>query len=350
MNSEGLGGIAAAEGFVIAGCRDAADQRDEFYLLDAETGLPLGIVNYPAPGRLDYGNSPRATPLITGGRAYLFGAFGHLTCVDLETCEIAWQRNLAQEYHTPPMSWGLVGSPLLSEGKLIVQPGGLVANLAALDPISGETLWTSEGNKAGHSSCILATVSGQRQIIGYDARSLGGWDAGTGKRLWSVTPEVSGDFNVPTPSLVGELVFVATENNGSRLYRLEGSGGMKPLPLARNDDLSPDSHSPIVMNGRIYGVWDGLHCLDAHDGLKEVWLNEDEAFSGYASLIGSGNRLLALSEKGELILLEDQGSTWRESGRLRLAPRAADALSHPALSGGALYVRVGRQLSRLNLE
>ena len=42
---------------------------------------------------MDYGNSPRATPVIDAGRAYLHGAFGHVTCVELATGKVVWELN-----------------------------------------------------------------------------------------------------------------------------------------------------------------------------------------------------------------------------------------------------------------
>lgn len=349
VSQDGVGGIAVAEGLAIVSTRDVLDTRDVYLAFDAETGKERWRIDYDAPGDLDYGNSPRATPLMEDGKAFLLGAMGHLTAVDLETGLIAWQIHLAQEFQTPKLPWGLTGSPLVVSGKLIVQPGGEEACLAALDPGTGKVLWKSPGARPGHASFIAASLAGQTQIVGYDERSLGGWDPDTGRRLWTVVPRLSGDFNVPTPILLeGDRIFVATENNGARIYQFD-AGNPSPKQVARNGDLAPDSHSPVASGGRIYGVCDGLRCLDART-LEEIWNYEDDAFFRYASLIVAGRRLLAMSEDAQLILLEDAGQECRELGRLRLTEEDVQVLSHPALVGTRLFARVGESLMCIELS
>jgi ABC-type phosphate/phosphonate transport system substrate-binding protein len=81
--NEGLGGVAVAGNRVVVGDRDSSDREDVFHGLDRATGERVWTLRYPAEGKLDYGNSPRATPLLHDGHAYLLGAFGHLHCVRL---------------------------------------------------------------------------------------------------------------------------------------------------------------------------------------------------------------------------------------------------------------------------
>ena len=65
----------------------------------------------------------------------------------------------------------------------LVQPGGERGSIAALDPLTGETLWATGNAPPGHSSLIAYHGGGQTQVIGYDKTTLGGWDVETGKRL-----------------------------------------------------------------------------------------------------------------------------------------------------------------------
>lgn len=350
LPSDGVGGVAAAEGVVVLGCRDPADTDDLFLAFDAQTGQPLWQHSYPAEGKLDYGNSPRATPLIHEGLVYLFGAFGHLSCVDLAAGAVVWQRNLATDFGTPPLDWGLTASPLLLGERLIVQPGGLRGSIAALDPYTGETVWASGAAPPGHASPIAADLGNGPQIICYDKFSLGGWDPETGARLWSLVPPQRGDFNVPTPLWLDGRLFVTTENNGSRLYRFGTDGRLDPQPLAVNDELAPDAHSPVAAAGRIFGVSGGLVCLDLEGNLRTLWIAEDRAYREYAALMASDARLLCLTLDAQLILIDAAADKYRELGRLRLREDGAETLSHPALLGKRLYVRIGRDLLCLDLD
>ena len=350
MSSDGVGGIAVADGLVIVGGRDVLDTGDLWFALDARSGQERWRLLYPAPGKLDYGSSPRVTPLVVDGTVFLLGALGHLHAVDAATGMVRWQKNLTQEFSTPRLEWGLTGSPLVAGGNLIVQPGGRSACLLALARSTGDVVWKTAGGKPGHASFIVARLGGKSQLVGYDADSLGGWDAALGTRLWKITPALGGDFNVPTPiRLDDKRLFVCTENNGARIYEFDDGGLPGPAAVATYDQLNPDSHTPVASGGRIYGVAGGLRCLDAADALREIWVIEDAAFAGYASLIVCGRRLLAYTPASELVLVEDQGDSGCVLSRLTLDRSAEGVLSHPALVGTRLFVRVGKRIACLEL-
>jgi outer membrane protein assembly factor BamB len=133
-----------------------------------------------------------------------------------------------------------------------------------------------------------------RQVIGYDATTLGGWDVETGRRLWTLVPEEQGDFNVPTPVYGDGKLLVTTENNGTRLYAFDATGRIVPEPRARNDALAPDTQTPVVLGGRAFGCCGKLFCLDLARGLKTVWEAEGRWFQDYGALLAGNGRLLLL--------------------------------------------------------
>ncbi len=223
--NESVGGIAVAAGIVLVSDRDPDDHRDMFHAFDEHSGERRWTLDYEAEGRLDYGNSPRATPLVHDGHAFLLGAFGHLHCVRLGDGEVVWRRHLRDEFEAQDeLVWGVSASPLIVDGKLIVSPGGPEASLVALAPATGDVIWRTPGAAAAYASLVVAPLGGRLQLVGYDAASCGGWDIGTGKRLWSLAPKVAGDFNVPTPLVVGAMVAFVSENNGARSVSLDGDG------------------------------------------------------------------------------------------------------------------------------
>lgn len=325
--------------------RDAADLSDVFRCLDAATGAERWVLRYPAPGNLDYGNSPRATPLIVDDRVYLFGAFGHLTCARLATGELLWRRDLRREFGvTKQLVWGFAGSPLVVDDALIVQPGGPAASLVALDPRTGATLRQTPGDPAAFASPVVGEFGGVRQIVGYDEKSLGGWDVATGRRLWKLVPPEADDFNVPTPIPLAGKLLVTTENNGTRLYGFAADGRIRATPLARFDDLAPDTHTPVVVGERLFGVWSGrLYALDATT-LQLLYEAEDDAFTDYASLIASPTRLLIVTQYAEAILADATSDAWKPLARVRLVPDESGLFSHPAVVGDRLYVRTSDRI------
>jgi outer membrane protein assembly factor BamB len=347
----GLSGIAVAGKYVLVADRDAADTSDIFRCLDAATGAELWSLEYFTRGAIkDYGNSPRATPLVHDGKAYTLGGLGDLHCLNLADGKILWKKNLAFDFGAAVPTWGFCSSPLLADDKIVVNPGSPRAALAALDPRSGQEIWRSPGLPAAYASFIAGTFGGVRQIVGYDEKSLGGWDAATGKRLWTLVPPQTGDFNVPTPLEAGGKLLVSSENNGTRLYAFGSGGVLRPEPLAENADLAPDTSTPVLAGGKLFGCWNSLYCLNANGGLKAYWTGEDEAFSNYAMLIASPERVLVVSNRGELILVNAASEKFEVISRLRIFADDTEVLSHPALVGDRLYIRDAAKIICVDLS
>ncbi|MFN0051623.1 MAG: PQQ-binding-like beta-propeller repeat protein [Planctomycetales bacterium] len=351
LTAPGLGGVAATDRWVIVADRERNDSIDAFRCFDAHSGAADWTVRYPAPGRLDYGNSSRATPLIDDGRVYLFGAQGHLQCVDLATGEVVWSKNLVDEFDvTAKLPWGLCGSPLLADGKLILNPGGDEGSVVALDPQSGETIWSAAGEPAGYGSLIAAQLGGRWQVVGHDATSLGGWDLADGKRLWTLVPENPNDFNVPTPVVYDGGLIVVTENNGLRQYRFDTQGTILPEPVAHRPDITPDVNSPIVIGDRLFIVFDALYCLDLKHNLATLWEGIDPAYQSTVSLIGSAERLLIANDVGELLLVDPAADEYHLMSRQPIFTDESGLLSHPAIVGSRLYLRGNHELVCVDLE
>ncbi len=345
----GIGGLAATRSQVIVTGRDALDRMDVIQCLDADTGEELWRHTYLAEGNLDYGNSPRATPLIHEGHVYSLGAFGHLNCIELDSGLVVWQRNIAADFAAADLVWGHSGSPMIIDDKLIVQPGGPAASLVALDPQTGETIWSTPGKAASYSSFVPLRIAGVTQLVGLDADSMGGWDPVDGRRLWSLVPERAGDFNVPTTIVLDQKIVATSENNGTRLYQFDEQGQIAPRPLASNDLLAPDTHTPVVCNGWLVGAWNGLVALSLSDNFATVDTIDDPALMGYASLIAGPKSVLALTESGDLLLIAVDDDSLRITSRLRLADDNAYVLAHPALVNQSLYLRIENQVHRLDL-
>ncbi len=174
-------------------------------------------------------------------------------------------------------------------------------------------IWRTPG-VAACASLVVAPLGGRLQLVGYGAPGCGGWDIGTGKRLWSLAPKVAGDFNVPTPLVVGAKVAFVSENNGARSVSLDGDG--QPRAEAVFARLDPDMHSPVSCADRIFAVHKGkVTCLDAAT-LRPEWVAKDRSLQGHASRV-----------------LGDDVST----------------LAHPAVAGGRIYVRGPGELVCVNL-
>jgi outer membrane protein assembly factor BamB len=341
LNAPGLGGVAATADHVFVSDRELNDTVDLFRCLNTVDGKEVWAHRTPAIGNLDYGNSPRATPLVYDEHVYVQGAFGDLTCLELATGKSNWSINVRDEFDaTDDRKWGVCDSPLIVDGKLIVAPGGKEASVVALDPKTGKPIWKSPGKAAGYGSFIAARLGGTLQIVGHDVDTLGGWDVKSGKRLWTVKPERKGDFNVPTPIVVGDKLLVTTENNGTRLFAFQAGGKIDPKPLAVNKQLAPDTHTPVVAADRVFGIWNRFFCLNLKDGLKTLYDEAMQAYSAYCAAVATETRVLVVTRSGELILLDATADEYTEMNRLAVFGKDDKGVyAHPAFVGTRMYLR-----------
>jgi outer membrane protein assembly factor BamB len=299
---------------------------------------------------MEFMNVPRATPVIHGSFVYLLGAFGDLHCVSLYGSGIVWHRNIIKDFGAKLPAWGTCSTPLVVGDSLIVNPGAGDASLVALGLYTGEVLWKTPGAPSAYASMIVGTFGSVRQIVGYDAGSLGGWDPNTGRRLWTLMPEKKGDYNVPTPVSVNGRLLVSTENNGTRLYDFDADGRIRPAPAAQTRDLSPDTSTPVVADGLVFGCSHGLFCLDAGDGLKTLYAAEPNGlFKEHAAFIAGSGRVLAVTVGGELVLLKAAKDSYNAISRLRVFSNT-EVWSHPALVGNRLYLRSMNEVCCLLLD
>ncbi len=343
LTGHGLSGLAVKDRYLIVADKSLDGRKDIFRCLDSMSGQEFWKLEYAAAGKMDFTNAPRATPVIHDGQVYLLGAFGDLHSVALATGKIRWRRHLASDFSTGVPTWGFCSTPLVVGDKLVVNPGAEDASIAALDLQTGSTRWVTAGDPPGYSSLIEASVRGQQQVIGYEAAALCGWDPRDGQRLWRLVPEYEGDFNVPTPIMVGNRLLVSTENNGTRLYDFDNRGHIRPEPIAQNNDLSPDTSTPVVLGSIVLGSAGGLICLSVEDQLKTLWECFDDPYMEYCCLLAGNDRFLVLTQTGSLRLLKADKNRLHVVSTVDLFGNVPsddrDVWSHPALVSGRLYVR-----------
>ena len=105
-----------------------------------------------------------------------------------------------------------------------------------------------------------------------------------------------------------------------------------------------------MIGNRLFGVWDGLYCLDTGGGLKAVWTASDDAFSEYATLIGSRERALLTTIHGELLLFDAESPDFQLIDRSSLFEDDSGVYAHPALVGTCLYVRGSDSICCVELD
>jgi outer membrane protein assembly factor BamB len=128
----GFAGVAVNKGNVILFHRIGDEEIVE--ALSASTGKPVWKSAIPTGYRPSYtdDNGPRAVPIVTQGRVYVYGASGYLRCLDVTTGKSVWERdtykdfNSKKEFHGEPAEgyFGIASSPIIEGDKIVVNIGG----------------------------------------------------------------------------------------------------------------------------------------------------------------------------------------------------------------------------------
>jgi outer membrane protein assembly factor BamB len=325
------------------------DGSDHFICLEPLTGTVLWELEYAAIHELDYGNSPRATPTIHDPFVFLLGASGHLHCVDIDSGKIRWKKELVADLHGERPEWGYASSPIVVGNQLIVQPGGKLQSIAALDLETGATRWTSKADQTAYASPQPLSKRRSSEVLLVDRSTYLAIDGQSGKTLWRIPSSGASEFRVPMPLVLSTAIITSGEIHGTRRFETDASGVVSVEPSAEQLDLSPDTQSLVANDHWIFGVQNELLALDAKT-LEIAWRLEDPTFSHHCSLIISNERLLAVNEDSEAILIDATAKPVSDPksriiGRQVLGDHQTNSLAHPAIVGDTLYVRTGNAIS-----
>lgn len=311
-------------------------------------GYPTAYVD-----RYGYNGGPRSSPTIDGDRVYTYGAEGVLTCLDFETGALVWQRQVNDFYEVPQGFFGVGVTPVIEEDMILINVGGPNgAGIVAFNKHSGETVWTASNDTASYSTPIVATLHGERLAIFHTGDGLLIVEAKTGKirHQYPFRSRVRESAIAATPLLIDDTVFL------SATYKI-GAVALKITPdslveVWKNVD-SMQNHWAMstYKDGYLYGM-DGRHesganfrCVDFETG-EVIW--SQRAKVGRASFIVADGQLIALGERGHLLLIRITPDGYQEVARARVLNYPS--WTPPILAQGYLYVRNENTLLCLDLR
>ncbi|MBB73498.1 MAG: hypothetical protein CMJ75_03165 [Planctomycetaceae bacterium] len=286
------------------------------------------------------GDGPRGTPALDGGRVFVEGGRGDVTCLDARTGDTVWHVQLGNQLKGGVPGWGYSESPLVEGNLVIVTPGGGGGTLAALDKHTGEVQWrTDDVQEAAHySSPVVAEICGRRQVVQFARENVFGVSLETGELLWKYGGANNGTANCATPIVNQDHVFASSAyGTGGGLARIADNGGTLSASQVYFEKKMANHHGGIVKVGDyMYGFGSGgLICMEFLTG-KVAWRKRSV---GKGSLLAADGMLFLLGENHQVALADADPTGYRERGRFRIQPHGRPSWAHPALANGRFYIR-----------
>ena len=351
--SGGFSAVAVSGG--IAYTMSALEEGEFVVAIDAEKG---GVLWKTRCGDLfengEYGNGPRATPTIAGGRLYALGGGGSLVCLDAKTGDKHWNFNVVEKVGAKNAEYGASASPVVVDGKLIVVAGESEGkSLVCLNAESGQTIWTALNDRAGYATPLLTEVGGVKFLAVFTAEGVVGVGLENGEEFWRYPWETSMDANVATPICHKDRIFVSTRGNnltggaiGCALFQLSVKDGVPKAELVwESRNMKNYFSTSVVVDDYLYGFnATRFTCLDL-ESADTLW-----RAGGFnkGSLIAADGKLIVFGERGNLALVEATPEEYREISQFHLFNSLTWIA--PTLANGRLYVRDEAELVCLDLR
>jgi len=295
------------------------------------------------------GAGPRATPTLSNGRVYTFGATGIVNALDAGNGAVVWSRNAATDTGKEVPHWGFASSPLVVDDVVIVAASG---RLAAYDVATGHPRWLGPAGGGGYSSPHPVTIDGVAQILllrGARTTSVAPadgtlfWEHSSGEPVASIVQPAlaaDGDILIATGDAMGGIGM-------RRIAVTHGPAGWTVAERWTSRGLKPYFNDFVVHKGHAFG-FDGsiLACIDLADGARK-WKGGRYGH-GQVVLLPDQDVLLVLSEDGELALVQATPDQYTELARVPAIE--GKTWNHPVLVGDVLLVRNGEEMAAFRLS
>jgi outer membrane protein assembly factor BamB len=303
-------------------------------------------------------NMTSPTPATDGKHVWAMTGNGVLTALDMEGT-VVWHREFQKDYGAFGLDFGYASSPLLWDGKLIVQVlhGSDTENLGyivALDPETGKNIWkvdrrtdaVDESPDCYTSPAIMRYTDRVELILG-GADYITAHDPADGKEIWrcgGLNPEANPRYrSVSSPVVAGELVFMSVRNGPTVACKGGGQGNVTATHHAWTNPAAPEVPTPVCDGKYLYILHDpGMFtCLDAKTGEAKYLKQRLPAGQFSASPLLADGRLYLTSEKAHTTVLA-AGPEFKVLGENQLDN--SHTLSSIAVAGQELFIRTGKFL------
>jgi outer membrane protein assembly factor BamB len=233
-------------------------------------------------------NATSPSPVTDGKSIWVVTGNASVTALDMEGKKI-WSRNLRDDYGKFALNWGYASSPILVDGKLIIEVlqgfGAGGSYLVAFDGATGKEIWKKERktdaireSPDAYTTPALLVHDGKKQIVVNGGDYVTANDAITGDEVWrasGLNPRRNQNYRIIASVTVKDgMIFAPTRVKPLLALRAGGAGDVTESHLAWKYEAegAPDVPSPVSDGKYLYMVSDNgsVTCLEAKTG-KRLW-------------------------------------------------------------------------------
>ena len=317
-----------------------AKGQDTIFCFDAVTGKKQWEFSYPQDLEPTYySGGPSCAPTIDGGKLYTVSKVGDLICLDAVTGSLIWKKNYITDFGGEKQMWGYAAAPLPVGDMIICEPGGTAgSSIVALKKNTGEVAWKSGNDKAGYTTPVLFANDAHTGFVCFNEFGLVG-HALTGGELFRHPWKTQYGVNAANPlHKDGQFLISSDYGAGASLIKTTAEGVVSVV--WKNEALLLQFQNMVLVGDHVYAVSGDnrtradLKCVEFATG-KVKW--SERLRENRGNVLVAANKLLVLSESGELLLVEPDPSAFKPLGKVQANRKPCWA--PPAFSNGLLYTR-----------
>lgn len=288
----------------------------------------------------EFGNGPRSTPAVAGGRVFALSSGGKLTAMKAADGAKVWTVDVVADFGSKVPTRGFSPS-IVVDGELVLLEvgGGTGKAVAAFDAATGKVRWTALDGRPGYTTPLAVTIDGVRQYV---------FVTSAGGEVVALRPDGQVHWRHPwSPGALASPLFLppnrifasAADDVGAILLEVgKGADGPAGKPIVKevwkNRVMKNHFSSSVLVGGHIYGFDNAtLKCIDPATG-EQKWVARG---FGKGSLAAADGLLFVLSDRGALVLAEATPEAYREKGRVQALE--GKTWTAPLIAHGKLFLR-----------